>query len=364
MFVKKIYPMVLLTAVTVLLSGCGKEAPKKADPVVRSMPVIVRDTPVVYDYTGFVEANREMDVVPQVSGQIKEKYFKGGDNVKAGTWLYKIDQRNYYAAMLSAKSGYYSAEADAERYTKLYEQDAVSKQMLENTLAARDAKRAMYISAQKDYDETIVKAPFDGRIDTTSLEVGNYADAGKTVLTKISDTNPVYVRFSIAEPEYMNLARAGSAGGAGLENVVLTLANGEKYALIGEVTEVNRGISDGTGSMTCRAKFANPDKKLLPGMFAHIQARGEMLKNAVLIPQRALVEMLYKKFVFLLEKDNKVSMKEIQIGQNVGRLMVVSAGLEPGDIVVVEGTGKLRNGMQVNSSPMQEADLDTTKRAQ
>jgi len=361
MFIKKTIPLVFVAAATLLLSGCGKEGMKQAAPLVRSMPVIVRDTPVVYDYTGFIEANQQMNVVAQVSGQIREKYFQGGDKVKAGAWLYKIDQRNYYSAMLSAKSAYYSAQADAERYLKLYEADAVSKQLLENTLAVRDAKRALYANAKKDYDETIVKAPFDGRIDTTSLEVGNFAAAGQTVLTKISDTDPVYVRFSIAEPEYMELAKGKRSGGTGLQNVILTLANGEEYELPGEVTEVNRGISDGTGSMTCRAKFANPDKKLLPGMFAHIRARGEMLEGATLIPQRALVELLYKKFAYVLGKDNKVNMKEIQIGQTVGRLLVVTAGLEPGDIVVVEGTGKLRNGMQVNSLPMKEADLDTTK---
>ncbi|MBQ0066692.1 MAG: efflux RND transporter periplasmic adaptor subunit [Phascolarctobacterium sp.] len=360
---RKIKFVVTICAVvgTFLLGGCGKQEQANRAPMVRSMSVIVRDTPVAYDYTGFIEANQEMNVVAQVSGQIKEKYFRGGEYVSAGAWLYKIDQRNYSANLLSAKSAYLSAQADAERYTNLYAKNAVSKQTLDNIITQRDVAHAKYISAQKDFDETIVKAPFSGRIDTTALEVGNYADAGKTTLTKISDTNPVYVKFSIAEPEYMELSKGNSNGGTGLRNLYLVLANGERYELPGEVTEVNRGISDATGSMTVRALFKNPNKKLLPGMFAHISATGGTLENALLVPQRALVELLYKKFVFVLDNDKKVSMREVKLGQNVGRLVVVKEGLQAGETVIVEGTGKIRNGMAVNALSMSEEDLDTTK---
>lgn len=351
--------LVVCSLVAVLLGGCGKETKKAQAPLVRSMPVIVRDTPVVYDYTGFIEANQEMNVVAQVSGQIKEKYFKGGDNVTAGAWLYKIDQRNYSANLLSAKSNYLTAEQDAERYSKLYEKNAISKQALDNALTLRDVAKAQYINAQKDFDETIVKAPFSGRVDTSALEVGNFAAAGQTVLTKISDTNPVYVKFSVAEQEYMNLAKEYK-GQAGLTDLVMTLANGEVYELTGKVSEVNRGVTDATGSVTVRAIFENPDKKLLPGMFAHVTAKGGTLQNAILIPQRALVEMLYKKLVFVLDEDKKVTMREVKLGQNVGRLVVVTDGLHAGEQVVVEGTGKIRNGMAVNSLPIEEKDLDTT----
>ncbi|MBQ0068104.1 MAG: efflux RND transporter periplasmic adaptor subunit, partial [Phascolarctobacterium sp.] len=250
----------------------------------------------------------------------------------------------------------------AERYTNLYQKNAVSKQAYDNILVQRDVAKAKYVSAQKDFDETIVKAPFSGRIDTTALEVGNYADAGKTTLTKISDTNPVYVKFSIAEPEYMELSKGMKNGSTGLKNLSLVLANGEVYDLPGEITEVNRGISDATGTMTVRALFKNPEKKLLPGMFAHISATGGTIDNALLVPQRAIVELLYKKFVFVIDENKKVSMREVQLGQNVGRLVVVKNGLQAREAIVVEGTGKIRNGMSVNASLMLEEDLDTTKR--
>ena len=344
-----------------VLTGCGKkQAPQGAQaPLVRSMQVIVRDNPELYEYSGFVEANREMNLVAQVGGQVLEKYFRGGDFVQQGQALYKIDQRNYEANYLSAKAAYLTAEADAMRYEKLYAKDAVSRQMLDNMRMQRDVAKAKFMNAQKDIDETVVKAPFAGRTDTAAVEVGNVVSANNTVLTKLSDTSPVYVKFSISEPEYMRLAAESKDGAQSLVDLTLTLANGEKYALPGRIAEVNRGIGDGTGSLTVRAQFDNPDMKLLPGMFAHVQATGLVQKDAVLIPQRAIVELLYKKLVFVLGEDNKVTMKEVKLGQNVGRLVQVTEGLQQGDVIVVEGTGKIRNGMQVTPQPMQEQELAT-----
>jgi len=137
------------------------------------------------------------------------------------------------------------------------------------------------------------------------------------------------------------------------------LANGEKYDLKGQVTEVNRGISDNTGTLTIKATFQNPDKKLLPGMFAHIQATGGVRDNAILIPQRSVAQLMYKNFVYIVGEDNKVTMKEITLGQNVGRLVMVNEGLTGEETLVVEGVAKMRQGALVAPQPMTEADLNT-----
>ncbi len=366
-------------AATFILSvaGCAKKE-QQAGPqatLVRTMKVITRTTPIVYDYTGFVEATQEMNLAPQVTGQIVGKYFKGGDTVQAGQVLYEIDPRTYKANLLSAEGNLASARAalanaemDAERYTKLYEQNAVSKQMLDNAVTARDQARAsvkalegLLLNAQINMEETKVTAPFTGRTDTSSLEVGNYVAAGQSVLTKISNTDPVFVKFSIAEPEYLTLAAASDGNGAALDNLSAVLANGETYGYKGKVTEVNRGISDNTGTLTIKATFQNPDKKLLPGMFAHIQATGGVRDNALLIPQRSVTEMMYKNFVYVVGNDNKVTMKEVKIGQNVGRLVMVNGGLTGEETLVVEGVGKMRQGALVTPQPMTEADLNTVE---
>lgn len=366
-------------AATFILSvaGCAKKEQQAAPQatLVRTMKVITRTTPIVYDYTGFVEATQEMNLAPQVTGQIVGKYFKGGDTVQAGQVLYEIDPRTYKANLLSAEGNLASARAtlanaemDAERYTKLYEQNAVSKQMLDNAVTARDQARAsvkalegLLLNAQINMEETKVTAPFTGRTDTSSLEVGNYVAAGQSVLTKISNTDPVFVKFSIAEPEYLTLAAASDGNGAALDNLSAVLANGETYGLKGKVAEVNRGISDNTGTLTIKATFQNPKKELLPGMFAHIQATGGVRENALLIPQRSVTELMYKNFVYVVGADNKVIMKEIKLGQKVGRLIMVNGGLTGEETLVVEGVGKMRQGALVDPQPMTEADLNTVE---
>lgn len=379
---KKSLAAAMAVAVMLTVAGCAqKEQAAPQATLVKTMQVVKRDTPIVYDYTGFVEAQQEMELKAQVTGQITGKFFKGGDNVTAGQTLYTIDQRTYQNNLLNAQAGLANARAalanaamDAERYTKLYEQNAVSKQVLDNAIMQRDqaqasvnAQEALVENAQKDMSETTVTAPFSGRIDTTALEVGNYVTVGQTTLAKISDTNPVYVKFSVAEPEYLKLANSrNNEGGASLENLTAVLADGSTYDLKGRVSEVNRGINDNTGTLTIRALFDNPNRKLLPGMFAHIQAIGGTRENALLIPQRSVVELMYKKFVYVVGSDNKVSMKEITVGPIVGRMYMVESGLQGDETLVVEGTGKMRQGTEVKPEPMTEADLDTaeTKAAQ
>lgn len=214
---KKALAAAMAATMILTVAGCAKKE-QQAGPqatLVKTMKVITRTTPIVYDYTGFVEATQEMTLSPQVTGQIVGKYFKGGDTVQEGQVLYKIDPRTYQANLLSAEGNLASARAnlanaemDAERYTKLYEQNAVSKQMMDNAVTARDQARAsvkamegLLLNAQINMEETNVVAPFTGRTDTSSLEVGNYVVAGQGTLTKISNTDPVFVKFSIAEPE-------------------------------------------------------------------------------------------------------------------------------------------------------------------
>lgn len=358
-------------------SGCGGE--KQAAPqatLVRSMQVIKRDTPLVYDYTGFVQAQQEMELKAQVSGQITGKYFNGGETVQQGQVLYTIDPRTYRANLLQAQANLANARAalanasvDAERYTKLYEQSAVSKQVLDNAIMARDqaqasvnAQEALLENAQIDMSETSVTAPFTGRIDTTALEVGNYVTDGQTTMATISNTDPVFVEFSIAEPEYLKLANAAVERGeaAPLENLSIVLADGSTYQLPGRITEVNRALSNNTGTLTVKALFENPNRVLLPGMFAHVQATAGTRDNAILIPQRAVTEMMYKKFVYVIGADNKVEMREVTLGPRVGRLWMVESGLNGDETLVVEGTGKITAGALVNPEPMTEAELDTT----
>ena len=378
---KKAVAAALAATFIMAAAGCAKQGQQQAPQatLVKTMQVIKRDTPLVYDYTGFVQAQQEMDLKAQVSGQITGKFFKGGDTVVAGQKLYTVDARTYHANVLNAQAGVANARAalavaslDAERYTKLYEQNAISKQALDNVIMQRDqamaavnAQEALLENAQINMTDTTVRAPFTGRIDTNAVEVGNYVVAGQTSLVKISNTDPVYVQFTMAEPEYLTLSAAqDSNGGAALDNLTAVLSDGSTYDIKGKIAEVNRGINDSTGTLTIKALFSNPVRRLLPGMFAHVQATAGIKKDALLIPKRAVTEMLYKKFVYVVGSDNKVTMKEITLGPSVGRLFVVESGLNGDEVLVVEGTGKVRQGAEVKAQPMTEADLDTTEKTQ
>lgn len=360
-----------------VFAGCGNkqaQQQKTGAVAVKSMQVIKRDTPNLYEFTGFVEAQQEANITANVSGKITSKNFNGGDWVEAGQVLFSIDQRTYRANVLNAQAGVASArtelarlETDAQRYAKLYEQHAVSRQAYDLALAQRDqaqavvkAQEALLENAQISMGDTDVRAPFAGKISTSDLSVGNYVTAGQTVLATMSNTNPVRIKFSISENEYLALAKAHTdAGVNSLQDLKLILSDGTVYEGSGAVDQVNREISGNTGALTLKARFSNDSNILLPGMFARLQANAGTRKNAVLIPQRAVKEMLYKKFVFVIGNDNKVDMREVTLGARVGKLWLVEKGLNGDETIVVEGIQKVNKGSEVKATAMTEAELST-----
>lgn len=360
-----------------VFAGCGNkqaQQQKTGAIAVKSMQVIKRDTPNLYEFTGFVEAQQEANITANVSGKITSKNFNGGDWVEAGQVLFSIDQRTYRANVLNAQAGVASArtelarlETDAQRYAKLYEQHAVSRQAYDLALAQRDqaqaavkAQEAVLENAQISMGDTDVRAPFAGKISTSDLSVGNYVTAGQTVLATMSNTNPVRIKFSISENEYLALAKAHTdAGVNSLQDLKLILSDGTVYEGSGAVDQVNREISGNTGALTLKARFSNDSNILLPGMFARLQANAGTRKNAVLIPQRAVKEMLYKKFVFVIGNDNKVDMREVTLGARVGKLWLVEKGLNGDETIVVEGIQKVNKGSEVKATAMTEAELST-----
>ena len=373
---KKVMALALVIASMLAVTGCGgKQAAAPAETLVKSMQVIKRDTPIVYEYSGFVEAQNEVQMKARVTGMITEKYVNGGDKVEKGQLMFVIDPRtyqatswNYQAQVASAQADLSRVRRDADRYQKLYEQGAISKQTLDNTMAELEqseakveAQKALLSSAQVDLGETNVVAPFSGKVSANDLAVGTFVTAGTTVLATISNSDPVRVKFSLAEAEYLKLVATKAADGtAPLENLTIVLADGSTYPLKGKLTQVDRSISEGTGTLTLKAEFDNPDKVLLPGMFAHLQANVGTKKDALLVPQRAVTEIMYKTFVYVVNSENKVEMKEVKLGARVGRLWVVESGLDGTENIIVEGTQKVKKGSAVKAEAMTEQDLDTS----
>mgnify|MGYP002706847271 FL=1 len=372
---KKAMALGLALLVALGAAGCSKKPAAPGGAVkVKVMQAIKRDTPLTYEYTGFVEAKDQVSIKSKVTGTIIKKYVNGGDYVEAGQLLYEIDPRAYEANVLNAQANLANAQAslanaqrDAARYQSLYEEGAVSKQTadqyntaLEQAQASVNAYQALVTSSQVNVSDTKIVAPFAGKIDTNTLAEGEFVTANSTVLTTLSNSDPMRVRFSVSESDYLDMLKGNTDNGNQLRDITLTLADGSTYAYKGYVDQVDRSVSDSTGTLTLKALFQNPDHLLLPGMFANVSVVGSTEPGAILVPQRAVTDLLYKHYVYVVNADNSVSMKEVQLGARIGRLWLVKSGLDGTETVVVEGVQKLNKDSKVDPVTMTEDELDTS----
>ncbi|AWB10442.1 membrane fusion protein, multidrug efflux system [Thermodesulfobium acidiphilum] len=338
-----------------------KSVPVSRIPVVKAMKVIVKDTDVYQDYVGQVEAVNDVQIKAKVSGNIVAKYIKGGDLVKAGQPLFQIDKRAYEAAVLQAKAqlaqaiaNYENAKLDADRYKILAAQDAVPQQTSDTaaSIAKQDyqiveAMRANLKQAEDNLSDTLIVAPFSGKLGVgDDLSLGAFVTAGQTVLCTLSSPDPMYVLFSISENDYLNMIKNGvdpinSDVG---KRIKLVLSDGTTYKYPGKITEINRGLTQNTGTLSIKALFPNPENILVPGMFAKVVLLEGHLKNAILVPQMAVQQILDKTFITIVDNNSKAQMVPVKMGPRIGSLWVVEDGLRPGDNVIVEGFQKAPTG--------------------
>lgn len=352
----------------VFLTGCGSSAQQKSSAVsVKAMKVVQQDTKVSHDYSGQVKSMDAVVIKPKVSGSIVEKYFKSGQPVTEGQALYKLDDRQYESEVLSARSNVDKALTnlnnsmiDLGRYQKLQASGAIAEQTLttqEATVASNrssyDDAEALLKKAQENLDDTVIRAPISGKLSVDDVAVGTYATAGNTALVSVGSINPIYVQFSISENEYLNF-RLGPAPEDGNgerpkpPTATLTLSNGQKYDESTTNYIADRELSESTGTLTIKAIFNNDDNVLLPGMFARVTVEGQPLKDAILVPQRAVQQVLDKSFVIVVGADNKSVSKMVTLGDQVGSYYVVKSGLTKDDNVVVEGLTNLKEGQELN----------------
>ena len=354
---------VLVAVVFVLaamLSGCGNKQAGGARPTaVKAMNVLRQDTPLTHVYAGQIMGTDEVQIRSRVSGNIVEKYIVGGQFVSAGQPLYRIDSRQYESALLQAQAVLAQSEAtlnnarmDLGRYQQLYASAAISEQTLSTQQAqvnayeaAVAANVALVRQAQENLDDTVIYAPMSGQLSVDDVAMGTFVSAGTTTLVSMGTSNPIFAQFSLSENEYLNFVeQAAKTGGIGSVVVELTLSNGSKYPIIGHIVTSDRALAQQTGTLTVKALFDNPDGLLLPGMFARVSLIGDTLPNAILVPERAVQQLLGKSFVMLVGPDNKAVARTITLGDKIGSYYVVKDGLDTSDIVVVEGLTTLQEG--------------------
>ncbi len=380
-----------ICAVLFFVSGCGnkKEAQPTAVPVA-AISITPKDTPLTFVYPGVVKAMNEVNVQSRVSGSIVAKYIQGGQQVSAGQALYKIDDSTYISALNQARANLAQAEAqlsnaqqDLSRYAMLIKSGGISAQTYtnqEHTVAAYQAavaaNQAMVNRAQTDYNNTTVYAPISGRLGVNDVSTGTYATAGNTTLVTLGSINPVFVQFNISENEYLQFNRIFNGNFVGKE-VHLTLSDGSTYPIAGKIVQVDKqALANGTGTLTVKAVFANPQHLLLPGMFTRISFTGETVKNAILVPQLAVQQMLDKSYVMVVGADNKAKMTMVTLGAKTGDYQIITSGLKAGDKVIVEGLTTLRPDTPIqakmlnmseltailNNQALQKPDAKTTKK--
>ncbi|WP_371366039.1 Multidrug export protein AcrE [Sporomusa rhizae] len=347
-----------------ILAGCGntkETAQTKAVPV-KAVKVIQQNVTLANEYAGQVQAKSEVRIQARVSGNIVEKMVSGGDIVKAGQPLFRIDNTQYESALLSAEAQLAQAEVnlensriDTQRYQNLLNANAITEQRVTTQKATErqnealvSSYRALVRRAQDDVNSTLVVSPISGRIDVNDVSVGTYAQAGSTTLVTVGGLDPVFVQFNMSENEYLNLRQISqnniTNSGWG-ENVTITLSNGTVYPLSGKVTQADRGLANNSGTLTLKAAFSNPDGILIPGMFARIKIPGIPIKNAILVPARAVQQVLDKSLVTVVSADNKAEPRPVILGEKIGSYYLIKEGLTVNDTVVVEGLAKVQEDM-------------------
>ena len=377
MYNRKIYAILTVFAfLTVFLVGCGQEAKKVAAPTtVKAVKVIKKDTDLFSEYPGQIRGKNEANVQARVTGNVVEKFCEGGQWVKKGQPLFRIDSRAYESAYLSAnaqlaqtEANFLNVQKDTYRYQELYKQNAISEQSLatqESSLkqnaALVNAQRALAQKALDDLNDTVVVSPIDGRLNVNDVSIGTFVTAGSTVLVTVGETNPVFVEFNMSENEYLEL-RNSLKGAIGTENwgqnVEIKLSNNEVYPSLGTVTQIDKGFSDNSGTLTIKATFDNPNGVLLPGMFARAKIKGVMMQGALLVPQRSVQQVLDKSYVMVITSENKAESRPVILGQKTGSFWIVKEGLTENDTVVVEGLTKLQNVASLNVEMIEPKDLN------
>nr|WP_092071126.1 efflux RND transporter periplasmic adaptor subunit [Dendrosporobacter quercicolus]NSL48208.1 efflux RND transporter periplasmic adaptor subunit [Dendrosporobacter quercicolus DSM 1736] len=353
--------MILLTALFLILAtGCSKQqaARPPQEVAVKAMQVIQKDTPVTYEFVGEVVAKDEVPIKARVSGNIARKLVKGGDQVQIGQALFEIDRRQYLTTVADAQAQVAQSQAvlsnirrDVNRYQQLADQGGIAIQSLDTSISQAEqaqaqvnAYQAKLDQAQNDLTDTLIVSPVNGRIGVGELSVGEYVVAGSTELATVSTVDPVQVRFSMSENEYLKFAKMGSSPDAWGQNLRLILSDGSEYPETGQLEQIDRGLANQTGTLAMKAAFSNPQQLLVPGMFARIIAIGENRTGALLVPQRAVQEMLGKTFVTVVDAENKAATRPVTVGPKVGSFQVVEEGLTAQDVVVVEGFAKVQPG--------------------
>jgi membrane fusion protein (multidrug efflux system) len=363
--------------IALALTGCQtqKAAPAPPPPEVVVTPVVQKDVPLYSEWVATLDGFDNAQIQPQVTGYIVAQTYREGSPVKKGQVLFEIDPRPFQAVLDQAKAQLAQSQAqlgktklDVDRDTPLAKERAIAQSQMDNDVQANLAAMASVKSSEAQVEQAQLNLDFchvtsllDGIAGIATVQIGNLVNP-TAVLTSVSRVEPIKAYFPISEQMYMKFAKRINArsnyrddieGPKDAPPLQLVLADGTVYPHQGKILYTDRQVDITTGSIRIASSFPNPEHILRPGQFGRIRAATEQVNGALLVPQRAVNELQGTYQVAVVGDGNKVSIRSVKVGERSGENWIIQDGVKPGEMVIVEGLQKVRDGAVVR--PKQQA---------
>ena len=363
----------LVLPVLALLSGCGPSGgghggPPGGMPPAQVGTIVVQPKAVLapFEYTGQTAGSREVEVRARVTGILLKRNFVEGGAVKQGQSLYSIDPVPFQAALARAEADVAGASArldqakrNAGRLKPLVAEKAVSQKELDDAQSAESigeadlkSARARLTEARLNLEYTRVESPANGIASRSLRSEGSLVSGPDVLLTTVTQVDPIWVNFGISDNEQLRLQKETDAGRLQLPKdgrfeVTVRLADGSVYARTGRLAFSDIRISGQTGTSDARAELPNPDGRLRPGQFVRVTLTGATRPNAVLIPQRAVLEGPQGKFVYVVDAKSTAQARPVEVGEWAGSDWIITGGLQAGERVIIDGVMRIGPGAPV-----------------
>jgi membrane fusion protein (multidrug efflux system) len=362
---------ILLAAAAGLVDCKKEEVAAPAPPEVLVIEAAVKDVPVYREWIGTIDGSENAEIRAKVQGYLIKRDYDEGALVKKGTPLFEIDPRTFEAAVAEAKSqleqakaGKLAAIAERERSDQLFSKHVISEQehtnktqLAEANIAKVGALEANESQAELNLGFCHVTAPVDGIVGIAKAQVGDLVGSGNnTVLTNISTLDPAKIMFPVSEADYLAAYKRAEQVLAKPQserpkNIDLVLADGSTFEKKAQLLAIDRQVQASTGTILVTALVENPGCVLRPGFYARARIVANVLKDAVVVPQRAVSEVQGSYQIALVGADGKAEIRPVKVGTRAGTDWVISSGLKPGEKVVVEGLQKIKTGAPVVAKP-------------
>ena len=359
------FVVVVLCTTLAMMLACQKKKPEApSPPIVEVVEVMQKDVPIFQEWVGALDGYVNAVIRPQVTGYLIKQNYREGELVKKGQILFEIDPPTFQASLDQAKAQlsqqkarHETTKANLARIRPLAEKNAVSQKDLDDAVGAElstrssvEAAQAAVENAQLNLGFTKITSPVDGIAGIAKAQLGDLVGPNmQTELTAVSTVNPIKVYINVSEQEYLK-AREGNRN---IEDIPLQLilADGSVYPHKGKFALSDRQVDPTTGTIKIGTVFPNPNNILRPGGYGLLRAKMEVKKGAILVPQRAVVDVQGKTLVAVVGADNKVELRPVKVGGQVGSDWLISEGLKAGETIVVEGIQKVKSGMTVSPKP-------------